>query len=164
MTKGVFKMNKKIKIPFFITLVSSFLSLITMFLPYVTANDSYKEILKMSTSDMTNVSLFKYFLTYTSSEYKLLYSGFTILIIAIAVFVFLTILFAILKKPIPTVIFDILSLGVFVRQGMVYKALGVAASYKFSIGYYAFFVTTIITLVSAIWMFISKKQIKKETL
>lgn len=155
-------MKNKTKIPFITTLVGALLTFATIFLPYVAVDSKYKEILEYASSDMMNVSLFKYFLTYTSSEYKLLYSGFTTLIIAIAVFVFLTILFAIFKKPIPTIIFNVLAIGVFIRQSAVYEKMGIGTYYNWSIGYYFFYVTAIITLVGAIWLLVAKKQVKKE--
>lgn len=155
-------MKNKTKIPFITTLVGALLTFATIFLPYVAVDSKYKEILEYTSSDMMNVSLFKYFLTYTSSEYKLLYSGFTTLIIAIAVFVFLTILFAIFKKPIPTIIFNVLAIGVFIRQSAVYEKMGIGTYYNWSIGYYLFYVTAIITLVGAIWLLVAKKQVKKE--
>lgn len=156
-------MKKKIFIPQIITLIGPVLTLLSTFLPYYTITEEHEALLKYleDYSYIRNTSLFKYFLN--CYEYKYLYFGSIIMLIAIVIFLVLTILFAISKKPIPAIIFDALTIVLFIRQSSICKAMSrIGEYYNWGVGYYLFYILAIITLLGAVWMLIAKKALKRK--
>ena len=173
--------NKKtFTIPFAITLIFSILLVVCLFLPYSTATESYAELLNsysdtviyeeidMNAKDVVNVSLFEYYKIYTnvgaeffgSASFASFYAG---LIVVIGAFSLLTLLFSVLKKSIPTIVFSVLSFATFYIQCWDYSDRGVVPSenYDLGIGCYLFYIASIAVLVGAIWLLICKKNEKK---
>ena len=154
--------NKKILIiPFLITLIFSIVMIICLFLPYTTATASFSkslnsysdtviyEELDMKAKDVVNVSLFEYAKIYTNFGEEFLgnesFANFyTALIGVIGALSLLTLIFSIFKKAIPTIVFVILSIGIF------------------GFGCYLFYIASIIVLIGAVWLLIYKMKNKKQ--
>lgn len=173
--------NNKLLIPFIITLIGAVLMFITIFLPYGTANEERAEKLKaysdeivyeeldMTAKDMINVSMVEFAKVYSSiseeiwnnSSYGILYIA---MVTLIGVFSMLSILFAILKKPIIIVICSVLSLGVFCLQNFDYADRGVIPgnTYEWGVAYYVFYIAFALVLAGAICMLVSKIIQRKE--
>lgn len=175
-------MNKKLLIPFVLVLICSVVMITTLFMPYATASDEYSKVLNaypdevvyegfdMVAEDMTNISMVEYANVYRTlseqiwgnSSYGIFY---VILVALIGGLSLLTLLFAILKKPIAIMIFDILAFGVFSVQNWDYKDRGVipSSSYDWGMAYYIFYIVAVLALIGAIWMLIIKVKNKKST-
>lgn len=82
-----------------------------------------------------------------------LYAGFGVL----------TLLMALVKKPIGIIVFDILTLGVFKLIQFDFKDRGVALSNNYDLGIvnYLTYVIGIVILVGAVLLFIEKRKAKQ---
>ena len=171
--------SKKLLIPFIATLVGALLIVLTLFLPYASAADETRQGLEMMSSmpvskdsgitagDMIDISMVEFASLYIDigdagsgdEESVPIYVG---MIALIGVFGLLAAVFALFKKPIAVIIFDILALAVFLLQNWDYTEREVIGeAYNWGAAYYVFFVAAIITFVAAIWLLVTKKQIKK---
>ena len=171
--------SKKLLIPFIATLVGALLIVLTLFLPYVSATDETRKGLEamsemsisedgsITAGDMIDISMVKFANLYIQmgnagfgdEESVPIYVG---MIALIGVFGLIAAVFALLKKPIVVIVFDVLALGVFVLQNWDYAEREIVGeAYAWGIAYYVFFAAVIITLAAAIWLLVTKVQIKK---
>ena len=75
----------------------------------------------------------------------------------------LTALFAIFKKPIAIMIFDLLAYGAFFVLNHLTKELFIAADkYARGIGYYTMLIAIVAIFVGAVWMLVNKIMIKRQ--
>lgn len=175
-------MNKSdlgIKIPFLITLIGSVLLLVMILLPYASAKDDYKEYLqsspndyyvseiKMTNASAVNISMLEYGRIYMETARQGVYRDVSILCIALislfAFFSLLTLIMALLKKPIGIIIFDILVLAIFWLIHFDYADRGVlpSSSYGWGIANYLTYIIGIAVAIGAVWLFEEKRKIKK---
>lgn len=170
------KKSNKTLLPFIVMLVGSLLLVTTLFLPYTSAVGDYAESLEampdmvvydeadMTAADMTDVSMFDYVRIYGSMLDT--YSAGIInivLVVIIGVFAVLDVLFSVLRKGVPVIVFSILGTIVFLIQNWDFTDRGVAPSvrYDWGIAYYVFFAAALITLAGAVFMVVCKVQAKK---
>ena len=170
-------MNKKLNVPILIMLVGAVAIIISLFLPYVSATEEYAKILNnsldtsfeqlnMTRQEAINPSLYNIANAYyqaSESYTHILYKYFVPISVAtIGIFALLNVLFAILKKPIPAIVFDILSVGIFALLNWDFQGRGVFTKvYNFSTGYYLLYVASIVILIGAVWLLINKMKDKK---
>ena len=88
-----------------------------------------------------------------------------VLIIAMGVFSILTLIFAIMKKSIRTIVFDCFSFLVFCLYVFDLKDRGVLPSddYNYGIAYYLYIIFSIIIIISLIWYIINSKKQKNSS-
>ena len=172
--------SNKMFIPFIATLAGALLMVLTLFFPYASikgeARDFYEsmdngvvfEKSDVTIEDIMDPSPFTLAKLYAIEEYAEDDSPiYLAMIIAVGALSAITVLFALLKKPIAVIIFEILALGVFFFQGWAHTEDGLFRSimgvsvYEQGAGYYIFFVAAAITFVGAIWLAIAKKAAKK---
>ncbi len=171
-------------LPLLVTLFGTILMAVTVFLPYSTAIDERAEFIKnmpdaviyedldMTASDLYNVSMIEYAKVYSglseqllgNSLYGVIYVIFVSLIGGLSL---ISLLFALVRKPIAVVVFNLMAFAVFLMQNWDYTDRGVipSSSYGWGIGYYIFFFGTVIAIIGAILMLIAKiksKEIEKE--
>ena len=173
--------TNKILIPFVAALVGAIIMLATVFLPYATATEDYAEVLgsypdeivyeelDMTAKDIMNISMVEYAIVYGNlseqfwgdAAHGIMY---VVLVALIGGFSLLAVLFAVLKKPIAVMIFDILAFGVFSLQNWDYTDRGVipSSSYDWGAGYYIFYIAAVIVLVGAVWMLVTKIRTKRQ--
>ncbi len=168
-------------IPFIIVLVSSIIMVTTIFMPYATATeeqakkiDEYPdeilyEKLNITSKDMMNISMVKYARIYNSLSEQLWgnssYGTFYVVLVSlIGGFAVLALIFMLLKKPIAVIIFTIISFAVFLLQNSDYTHRGVipSTSYAWGMGYYIFYIASIITIIGSVWYLIIKIKTKKQ--
>lgn len=137
-------MNKKLVAPFIITLISTITMFISIFLPHINYYSiSYSLIdLAKSVDEITRAFADSYDSFYTAMV--MIIGGFTLL----------TVLFALLKKATPVIIFNIISAITFLIVTPVLKFWG--------IGCYIFFIAFVVTFVGAIWMLVVKSRLKRQ--
>ncbi len=119
----------KLLIPFIVTLVGALMLIVTLFLPFASATEDYREHLQkhpdemyaeelhMTNEDAVNISLFEFGRMYAAAADMGISKGIVIvclvLLSAFALLAILTALFSALKKPIAAMIFNLLSFGAF---------------------------------------------------
>lgn len=169
--------RKKTKIthPFIATLIGVLIMVIALFLPYMSAVGDMAEYiekypdrveiesLEMTASDLANVPIIS-----VSKIITGVYGEDDGQIANIIVMVFggclaLTALFAIFKKPIAVMIFDLLTGGVFFFLNFLMKEDFISADkYAWGIGYYAILIAAIAIFAGAIWLLVTKVSLKRE--
>lgn len=156
-----------------IAIIGSALLIISFFLPYAAStkeqaewlssiSDETDEMLKMTYGQLINISMLEYASVYSriGDPEMIIY---TVLVGIIALFAIMTLLFSFLGKPIPIIIFDVLSAVAFSIQTWDYNDRGVISngSYNWGIAVYLFYIAIAIVLAGAIWMLIEKSKSKK---
>ncbi len=171
--------NTKIETLSIITIICILSMIAALFLPYAAAIPEHAENLKlypdtvvyeaigMTSEDIINISMIDYARIYYnigntllgSSLYGIIYAGMAVLV---GLFSLLTLLFAIAKKPIGIIIFDIFAFTVYYVQCWDYTERGVVPSdnYSWGMAYYIFYAAAIITALAAAWMLVEKMKAK----
>lgn len=156
--------------------------LLCFFLPYATASDNNREYLEeysdsmfideleMTNEDAVNISLFEYFNIYKHAlainESELIAVICIILICASFGFTLLSLLFAVLKKPVAVIIFNVLNLVAFYANAWDHTDRGTIdnSSYDFGIGYYFYYIAAAIVFAGTIWTLVNKAKEKKQSI
>ncbi len=126
---------------FAVTLAGVVLMVIGLFLPYITAVGDTKDYIEEH-PDRIEVE--------------------SIIIWIICGFLAITALFAIFKKPIGVMIFDLLIFGLLCFNNFVLKEDCISDDrYAWSIGYYLLLFAAVVTFVGAIWLLITKMKEKR---
>ena len=166
--------KKRIRLPFWLTFLGAVLLLLSMLLPYASARDDYREYLldhkdemnieevDMTNSDAVHISLKEFIRIYleTAKEGIQRETGIaTVTVIAVyGVFALLTLLLAVLKKPVGTVIFDLLAMAAFGVIRFDFKDRRVLPSdlYGWGITNVLVYAAGVLVLVGAVWLFWEK--------
>ena len=169
--------SKKLRItlPFVVSLVGILITVISLLLPYITAvGDLAKyiekfpdvileETLGLTTDDFANVSIISVSNLITSVYGEDNGAITNAIVLAFGGFLALTALFVFLKKPIATMIFDLLAYGTFFVLNSLMKEFYIAADkYAWGFGYYAMMISIVAVFVCAIWMLIAKIIMKRQ--
>lgn len=162
-------------------IIGSLLLLITLILPFASAKEDYKERLMrypdymhteeadMTNKDAVNVSLVEFIrIDYAAAKANIseeVAIANMVIIIAFIVFAVLTLLFSILKKPISTLIFDIISFLIIQLLKYDYKDRGVipSSSYDWGIAHIVCYIGIAIVAVSAVLLIIVRIKSKRST-
>lgn len=174
-------LSKNTIYPFWITLAGALLMAVMLFLPYATATENFENELmespeqtfsmstKMTNEEVVNLSLFDYLkIDCAGMDYaatKAVAIANLVIISVFGVFVLLTILMAVLKKPIATIVFDVLSIIAFTVIHFDFSDRGIIPSskYDWGIANYLTFILGAVVLAGAVWLFIEKRKAKKQT-
>lgn len=171
--------NKNVMFPALATIIGAFLLLITLVLPFASANEDYKERLMsypdavyseeadMTNEDAVNISLVEFIKIDSAAIEAEISEGTAIanmvVIIAFIVFAALTLLFSILKKPIPLIIFDVISFAVMQLLKFDFEDRGVipSSSYDWGIAHIICYIGIAVVAVGAILLLIAKIKSKR---
>ena len=133
------------------------LEVIALFLPYAAAKDmEYATYVTDETGmNAINPSMVDFIRIYMSSDIEF---------VAIGVFALLAFLFAMLRKPIAAMVFDVMSMLAFALQNYDFSDRGVVPSDTFAWGWgmYLYVVAFILTVVCAIWTMIDRRRMRKQ--
>lgn len=168
--------NKKAKIiPFIIALLGSVAVVAAFFLPFASASGDYREMLSafsynttvggvnISASEAADISMFSFARIYTAigGSFGIVYG---ILIYALGALSALTLIFAIFKKAIPTIIFDIATLAALCLMIWDFSDRGLlpSDSYNYGAGFYIYLLGLTAALVGSIWLLIVKIKQKRQ--
>ena len=167
-------------IPFVIALIGSLLLIATLFLPFSSATEEYREHLQkyseemyaeeinMTNGDAVNLSLFEFGRMYAAAAdlgmFKSIAVACLVIIAAFALFVILTALFAVLKKPVAALIFNLLSFGVFRLIKWDFEDRGVlpSSSYDWGFAEFACYIGIAIVVVGTILLLVAKLKSKRQ--
>ncbi len=159
-------------IPFVVTLFGTVLLVASLFMPYASAVGEYAEQPEEDPNRIVDTQTYMQaheFLNVSVMEFAGIYSrldGYficTATAYIIAAFSARTLLVAVNKKPIATMIFDLLAFFVFLAQRWDYTDRGVvpSANYEWGVGYHLFCVATAVVFAGAMWMFVNNLLKKK---
>lgn len=173
-------MEEKLKqLGFFVTLIGALLLVIAIFSPFAAATEDYKEYLQsypdemyakeinMTNKDAVNISLFEFGRMYAAAAQedimKEIAIFYLVIILVFALFVILTLLFSVLRKPIAAIIFNLLSLGVFHLMVWDFEDRGLISGNRYTQGISSIicYIGTAIVMVGAIVLLIAKIKLKK---
>lgn len=172
-------MNRNKTLPLLIAVVGSLLLLAVLFLPFASATKENKEVLlvyademyaseiDMTNKDAVNISLLEFGRIYIAAAREGLYKDIAIICLVIiavfALFAVLTVLFCSLRKPIASIIFDILSFAAFKLLMFDFKDRGVIVNNNYDFGFAEIicYLGTVIVIVGAILLIIEKVKAKK---
>jgi len=173
--------NKNVLYPALATIVGALLLLITLILPFASANEDYTERLMsypdsvyseeadMTNKDAVNISLIEFIKIDSAAIESGISEGTAIanmvVIIAFIVFATLTLLFSILKKSIPALISDIISFAVMQLIKFDFEDRGVipSSSYEWGIAHFVCYIGIAIVAVGAVLLLIAKIKNKRST-
>ncbi|QAY32890.1 hypothetical protein ESN35_05280 [Bifidobacterium pullorum subsp. gallinarum] len=146
------------------------IEIIALFLPYAVAKDmEYATYVTDETGmNAINPSMVDFIRIYMSSDIEFVAGGQAYLTlsitVAIGVFALLAFLFAMLRKPIVAMVFDVLSMLAFALQNYDFSDRGVVPSDTFAWGWgmYLYVAAFILTVVCAIWTMIDRRRMRKQ--
>ena len=181
MNQRTMSMQNRVRTPIFLTLFASVVVVVMFFLPYINTVGSFRGTLEgfgdeflfetdLTARDLKELSLFEYAkINYQASEeiyqnettgkeeiiWYLLIPGFAILIGMLVL----------AKKPVLVLIFNALLGGLCYLMDSYFSSKGMLSGVrsKAGVAYYAFFICVAAIFICAIWIFIVKRKIKKET-
>lgn len=177
------KIKKQLTTPALIALIAAVFMVASVFLPYGVAIDERAEWIKehpdsvvyedlnITASDMKNVSILEYTRIYYTlceelwhdSFYGVFYLAIFCLIVGLSV---IARLFAWGRKPIGTILFTLMSMGVFQIQNTDYTMRGIlpGAYYDWGVAHYLFPIAVAVALVASVWMLVKKIKAKKQVI
>lgn len=176
--KAGFKMDKRL-IFCIIALIGSIMLIATLFLPFASATEKYREQLEkfpdtmyaeeigMTNKDAVNISLFEFGKIYSSTaaaqNAQAVSITCVVMISAFAIFALLSAIFSLLKKPIAIMIFNVLSLATFLLLKWDFNDRGVLPSSRYDCGmaqYFCYFGVAIVFVGAIIMLLIKINQNK----
>lgn len=175
------KRGKNFLYPFLAMLIGSIMLIATIFMPFASSTENYRkylekypdsmfaEELNMTNEDAINLSLFEYARIYSSEMglkmAKSISIACLVLIGMFGVFALLTLLFSILKKAIPTIIFNLLTLALFIITKWDFKDRGVIPSSRWDWGtaQYICYIGVAVVLAGAVTLLVIKIKDKKQS-
>ena len=172
--------SKKFLYPFVAMLIGSLMLIVTLFMPFASATEDYKERLveysdsmyveelDMTNEEAINISLFEFARIYSAAaEMGMSKSVSIACIVIIAVFgafALLTLLFSAIKKPIPAIIFNLLAFAVFRITKWDFEDRGVIpnSNYDWGMAQYICYIGIIVVVVGAVALLVAKIKDKKQ--
>lgn len=161
------------------TIVAALLLVVAFFLPYASGTQEfreglssmsanpYSETLGMSNEDLADISLFEYVRVYSASGELGMGDAFAAvyvpLTVAPAVLGVLTLLFAALRKPVPSIVFSVLTVALTFLLNWDFEDRGVipSSSYDWGIARWVYLVAGVAVIACAVWQIVLRKQSKQ---
>ena len=159
-----------------VTMVAALLLVVAFFLPYAAGTQEfreglgsmsanpYSETLGMSNDDIVDLSLAEYVRIYSAAgelgmpeEFAAIYVPLTV---APAVLSVLTLLFAVLRKPIPSTVFSVLTVALTFLLNWDFEDRGVipGSNYDWGIARWVYLAAGVGVIACAIWQIVQRKQ------
>ena len=176
-------MNDKMFLPRLIAMIAALCAIVAFFLPYISATDDYRSYMAtradekpfngvdITVADMMDMSLFEYARVYYQGGEAFFRSSGTgvfygVLITLIGGFALLALLAAWRKRPVLTLICDLLMGGVFylVNWDFVDRGIMPDSDRVWAIAHQLYYPLAAVIAVCAVWMFIVKRRLKKAVL
>ena len=172
--------KSRILVPFIAALIASLLAVAAFFFPYISSTEEYGRYLELQGDeqaiasvgvtyrDMKNLSLFEYskIYFYGAKEIRMdeaagIFYG--VLISVIGVLSFLVLLAVLRKKPILIFVLNAMLGGLCYSLNWDFTDRGIMPDSNriWGISYYMLYVCVAVIALSAIWMFVEKRKVKK---
>lgn len=164
------EMNKRLLLPFLALLIALAAMLLAAFLPQLTATGDFAESIQAmpdaiadakldwTAQDLYHLSMLEYAQLFSEgSVFYLVVFG------VLLAFCVLALLFALLKKPVPVMIFDVLALGasLIFSSDCTMRGIPQSGRYVWGFGHYLFPIASALALGCAVWMLVKKVRLKK---
>ena len=159
------KQNKKQLIPSWLMIIASFSLAGAFFLPYVTATDAGRNLLGASEINVSLLGMIKIHRDLAATPpYELVGTIVLVLIGLIALFTVLSLLFSLLKKPLPTLIFAVLNFAVFsvLKWDLTDRRVIPSGLYNWGFSCYYLYIGSVLLFAGAIWLLVVKRKAKKK--
>ncbi len=162
-----------------ISLLGAFLLVLSLWLPFVSATDVYKEYLtkypdimyyeplNMKNQEAVHISLIEfakiYYTSFENEQSREISITCFVIICVLSSFMILILLFCLLKKPILIGLFNSLTLCIFQLLKFDFEDRGVIPTkqYDWGMAQYVFYFGVILIFTGAIWIFLIKRNDKK---
>lgn len=170
----------KIALPRLIIIIAAICAIVLFFMPYISATEEYRSYLNsradekpfesvdITVGQMADMSLFTYAKTYFQGGEEFFRSQgdgvfYGILLSSIVGFALLILLSALGKKPVLTLIFDLLMGAAFyaVNWDFVDRRIMPDSNRVWGISYNLYYPVVALIAICAIWMFVAKRKMKK---
>ncbi len=168
---------KKSMIPRNIALLAALAAIVTFFLPYISSTDDFRTYISahadekvfssvdITVGDMGDMSLYTYGRIYFLGGEEILRSRdsgifYGVLLFSVAGFALLTAFAALGKKPVLTLIFDLLMAGVFYLINWDFQDRGIMPDSRryWGIAHELYYPIAAVIAVCAIWMLVMKRR------
>lgn len=169
------ELNRKVMIPFLVMVIGIVVMIIGMFLPYMTAVGDMAEYIEaypdrveieeldLTAGDLANIPVISVSKIITGVYGEDDGAIANVIVLVFGGFLALTALFVVLKKPIPAMIFDLLTCGVFAFLNFLMNEDFIDPDkYAWGIGYYVILIAVAAVFAGAVWMLIKKSMVKRE--
>ena len=159
--------KKIIVVSFLAMLIGSIMLIITLFVPFASATDDHREYLEKyaNTVSIEELDITRIYSALSGMEISRDISISCIAMISVfAFFALLTLLFSILRKAIPVIIFDLLTFVVFRIIQWDFEDRGVISNSKYDggIALYIGYIGVVIVMAGAVTLLVMKIKNKKQ--
>ncbi|MBM6676126.1 hypothetical protein H6A07_05155 [Olsenella uli] len=151
--------------------VAAILLVAAFFLPYASATEEYRAALGMlsqnpfglENGELADVSLFEYVRIYLNAASETFAAVYVPLTVAPAVLGVLTVFFAALRKPIPSIAFSVLTVAVTFLLNWDFEDRGVipSDSYDWGIAKWVYLVAGVAVIACAVWQIVLRRKAKR---
>lgn len=154
-----------------LTIVFAALLVAAFFLPYASAVEEYRAVLGqlsenpfgLANEELTDISLLEYVRIYLNAAPEAFVAVYVPLTVAPAVLGALTLLFSALRKPVPAIVFSVVTLGVTSLLSWDFEDRGVLPSdtYDWGVARWVYLAAGVAVIACAIWQIVLRRQARK---
>ena len=152
--------KKSLTLPMLIALLGVLMMIVSVFLPYITADK--REAAYIFGEGVDSVTMISFAEICLDS---ILFAGIGItlyvLVGMLGLFALLALLFVLLKKPIPAIVFTVLSASSFFLYGSMFNLERTDCS--LGMAYYIYLIAAVVAVFGSIWLKVAKVKAKKQT-
>lgn len=154
-----------------LTIVFAALLVAAFFLPYASAVEEYRAVLGqlsenpfgLANEELADISLLEYVRIYLNAAPEAFVAVYVPLTVAPAVLGALTLLFSALRKPVPAIVFSVVTLGVTSLLSWDFEDRGVLPSdtYEWGAARWVYLAAGVAVIACAIWQIVLRRQARK---
>ena len=154
-----------------LTIVFAALLVAAFFLPYASAVEEYRAVLGqlsenpfgVANEELADISLLEYVRIYLNAAPEAFVAVYVPLTVAPAVLGTLTLLFSSLRKPVPAIVFSVVTLGVTSLLSWDFEDRGVLPSdtYDWGVARWVYLASGVAVIACAIWQIVLRRQARK---
>lgn len=154
-----------------LTIVFAALLVAAFFLPYASAVEEYRAVLDqlsenpfgLANEELADISLLEYVRIYLNAAPEAFVAVYVPLTVAPAVLGVLTLLFSALRKPVPAIVFSVVTLGVTSLLSWDFEDRGVLPSdtYDWGVARWVYLAAGAAVIVCAIWQIVLRRQARR---
>ena len=154
-----------------LTIVFAALLVAAFFLPYASAVEEYRAVLGqlsenpfgLANEELADISLLEYVRIYLNAAPEAFVAVYVPLTVAPAVLGALTLLFSALRKPVPAIVFSVVTLGVTSLLSWDFEDRGVLPSdtYEWGAARWVYLAAGVAVIACAIWQIVFRRQARK---
>ena len=154
-----------------LTIVFAALLVAAFFLPYASAVEEYRAVLGqlsenpfgVANEELADISLLEYVRIYLNAAPEAFVAVYVPLTVAPAVLGALTLLFSSLRKPVPAIVFSVVTLGVPSLLSWDFEDRGVLPSdtYDWGVARWVYLASGVAVIACAIWQIVLRRQARK---